>query len=529
METYNIKLFAHGVPNGQDIWGDPNADAKYIEAFYGRQSNVPSQMLLEVMQFGSATNSYYTYFRYGNFQEKSGRTGGYFALTIRINYYYADIQNIYNLLEAAFNKYILGTVLEQTKGGFRFLVSQLNQANDNLKDLETELKRYLMQFSSNADFVSLSGFMSNGQNEFGKINLLEATAPAVINHVKSTGKISVSPFHQSLKEQQIIHKMNADIQTANKDAQQQIADIKQKAQDEMTAIQNRAKQEVQSAIKEKEDGINAIRNKYKNADRTISQLHSQIEAANKQVSSLTSQVNEINNELQNMERYKTMYEDVQSKLEKSNKVLSEIKRNLSGLSSIAEILGISSVGNGHSTPKKKETPKKKLGFMSVIKKLYPLTSFFVMIILVGIVGVTLPKSCTSSYNSDTAKLMVAKDNKISELEKQLEEQQELLSKSHTPYSDDKNTETTAPQKLLHRIFADAKIDVAGISNSTPMRVARTYQVSLKNVNTDKIGEWKSDDFVVSKQGIMPKHAGACKINYIVDNEVVITRTIDVAQ
>ena len=50
--AYNIKLFVHGVPNGQDIWGNPGADAKYIEAFYGRKSNVASQMILEVMQFG---------------------------------------------------------------------------------------------------------------------------------------------------------------------------------------------------------------------------------------------------------------------------------------------------------------------------------------------------------------------------------------------------------------------------------------------------------------------------------------------
>ena len=59
--AYNIKLFVHGVPNGQDIWGNPGADAKYIEAFYGRKSNVASQMILEVMQFGGETNAYYTY------------------------------------------------------------------------------------------------------------------------------------------------------------------------------------------------------------------------------------------------------------------------------------------------------------------------------------------------------------------------------------------------------------------------------------------------------------------------------------
>ena len=105
MATSNIKLYAHGVPNGQDIWGNPGADIQYIEAFYGRRSSIPSQVFLEIMKFDGEIYSYYTYFRYGNFQEKEGRSGGYFALTLRVNYYYVDIQNIYNLLEASFNKY----------------------------------------------------------------------------------------------------------------------------------------------------------------------------------------------------------------------------------------------------------------------------------------------------------------------------------------------------------------------------------------------------------------------------------------
>ena len=155
--AYNIKLFVHGVPNGQDIWGNPGADAKYIEAFYGRKSNVASQMILEVMQFGGETNAYYTYFYYNDkIQDKQNRTGGYFALTLRINYYYADVQNIYNLLEAAFNKYIIGSVLEYTAGGgCRFLVSQLNQANENFLALEKELVHYLMQFSTTISFRSV--------------------------------------------------------------------------------------------------------------------------------------------------------------------------------------------------------------------------------------------------------------------------------------------------------------------------------------------------------------------------------------
>ncbi|MDE5550631.1 MAG: hypothetical protein K2I99_04680, partial [Bacteroidaceae bacterium] len=245
-----IKLYTHGVPNGQSIWGNPDADAQYIETFYGRKSSVPSQMLVEVMQFAGKTNAYYTYFCHGNFQDNGGRPGGYFALTLRINHYYKDIQNIYNLLEAAFNKFIIGSVLERTNDGYRFLIPQLNQKDKLFKDLENELTHYLTQFSSDNDFVSLGGFKSNGQNECGTINLLEATPSVVIQRVKSTGKTSVSPLYPSSREQQIIDKCNNKIQTIKADAQQQKAIMEQKMQNDMATIQSRTNQKLQATNSE---------------------------------------------------------------------------------------------------------------------------------------------------------------------------------------------------------------------------------------------------------------------------------------
>lgn len=140
--NYDIKLYVHGVPYGQDIWGElRDDDRRYLETFYGRQANAHAQMLLEVMRLGDETNSYYTYFQNSNIKGNNGRPGSYFALTIRINYYYADIKNIYNLLEEAFNKYIVGTILEQTQTGYCFVVSRLNQKSDNcLRPLEREIE-----------------------------------------------------------------------------------------------------------------------------------------------------------------------------------------------------------------------------------------------------------------------------------------------------------------------------------------------------------------------------------------------------
>lgn len=534
--AYNIKLFVHGVPNGQDIWGNPGADAKYIEAFYGRKSNVASQMILEVMQFGGETNAYYTYFYYNDkIQDKQNRLGGYFALTLRINYYYADVQNIYNLLEAAFNKYIIGSVLEYTTGGgCRFLVSQLNQANENFMALEKELEHYLMQFSSNKDFVALSGFKSNGQNECGTINLLEAASNVVSSHVKSTGKISVSALHPTSKEQQIIKKMNDEVQAANTNAQQQIAAAQQKAQ-----------QDIQTAQRDKEQGIQAVKNEYKDADKTISQLRAQIDKANKNNAQLTSQVNDLNLKLQNAQAYKTKYDESQKRLAKLEELVEKIKNNLSGLSGISELLGISSVGGNiygsrHSGGRK--TEEHSHGFESFIKKIHPFMDFFVMLILLLIIGVTLPKSCESKDTKLAGWLPFGGDKK--EVVDQKEHEQETSTPGDSEDSEDEEDfeSTGGPagviQETLESLrtkYPNAKIDVSNIweAKGQFMQVSSgaNYTLSIKGVTEDLHGEWVYDpqDFYIQDGNIIPLHAGSCRIVYKVNGIEFLDRTITVKQ
>lgn len=447
MATYNIKLYAHGVPNGQSIWGKLDTDAQYIETFYGRKSSVPSQMLVEVMQFDGKTNSYYTYFRHGNFQDNGGRPGGYFALTLRINHYYRDIQNIYNLLEAAFNKFIIGSVLEQTNDGYRFLISQLNQKDELFKDLENELEHYLMQFSDDKDFIPLGGFKSNGQNECGTINLLEATPSVVIQRVKSTGKISVSPLHPSSKEQQIINECQNKLRTIQNDAKQQIATIKQKAQDDIATIQSSTKREAQTTIAE-------------------------------------------------YQAYKTKYENAQAELDKANKVIIDIKRGLD--------ISLRNVQFPYHNDD--DTPKRSSGFMNVVKKLHPFIDFFLMLLLIGMVSITsVSKSCHSGEMPDTS-----------------------------PHSD--TTTVTSPKQELEvkeeqedsLKYTNAKIDIAEIDKNTPMRVGKTYTVSLKGVLDElATGTWKADSFTISGNSITPKYSGKCTIKYVVNNKVVKSRLLDV--
>lgn len=308
---YDIKLYAHGVPDGQDIWGNKDASATYIETFYGRRSNVESQMFIEVKHCAGQVNVYYTYYKCGNILEKGGRSGSYFALTLRINFYYAYVQNIYNLLEAAFNKFMLGTVLNSTGDGYRFKVSRFSEADNVLETLEKEMEHYLMQFSIDSDFIPLNGFKYNSQNEGKKLNLLEAIPSIVTNSVKSEGKISISSLYPSSKEQHIIQKKDAEIQDVKSNARKQIEDAKKESQ-----------QKVQIAQRDKEDVIE----KYKNADNENRQLISQLDQTKADNANLKTQNNQIDNELKNAKEKEKRFEQ---ELARKNKILSDIKSCIS--------------------------------------------------------------------------------------------------------------------------------------------------------------------------------------------------------
>jgi len=485
--NYDIKLYAHGVPKGQSAWGVGTLENNYIDSFYGRKSNVPVQMLAEVKQFGSSTNCYYTYLRTENVCDSDGRSGSYVALTLCINYYYADIRNIYNLLDAAYNKFIIGSVVGVSGNTTKYLISDFQQANAVLKSLEQEIKNYLMQFSSDSDFISLNGFKANGQNEPSIVNILECDTNTIANHVKKNSSISVSAFHQSLREQQIIQKKNAEVNAANSQAQQQINAAQQNAQRDINAARSQAKQEITAAQRDKEASIQAIRNEYKDADKTISQLRSQNDKANKEISRLSSQVNDLNVKYQNAQAYKAKYEASQGRLEKAEELINEIKKNLSGLRRLFELLGISSVGTkvdgGYSDEDRKDNNSR---VMSCIEKMHPLIDIFVMVILLGIIGFTLPKSCGNSGKP----LSSNNDKQKIEQQTSIEPQDKTDNGKDAGATDDvQNFQMTL--QSLKDLCPDAKIDVSGINEgqNSFMRVDRKYMFSVKGAANDLNGEW----------------------------------------
>lgn len=372
--NYDIKLYAHGVPKGQRTWGVAGYDNNYIESFYGRKSDVSVQMLVEVKQFGSKANCYYTYLRLDNIKDSSGRAGSYFALTLRLNYYYADILNMYNLLDAAYKKFITGTILETANDGSRYLISDFAQSNKVLTDLEEEIKKYLMQFSKDSDFVPLSGFKANSMSGADSVYLLDCEGKNVANHVKANGNISVSPLYPSSREQRTIQKMKDEIMVVNANAKQQIVAVQQKAQTDIQNIQSQTTENIKAARRERDEGIQTAQKELKLA-------------------------------LQ----YKDMYGNAQFQLEEANKKLEGI-RYILGQDVQVRMPGMSRAR--HSSPhadirrnwRSEEEPadaveSKSLFMKAGKKKIYLISVIIIVLVIIGGV-LACRKTCSPDSNSD---------------------------------------------------------------------------------------------------------------------------------
>lgn len=488
----DVKLYAHGVPSGQSLWGIDKDDSHYIESFYGRKHNEPIEMFVEVHQFSNAQYCYYTYIRKENVVGNSGRTGSYFALTVRINYCYADIKNIYNVLDAAFNKFIVGQhIVDITGNTIKYKISNFAEADSILNDLEKEIIHYLEQFSSNHDFIPLVGFKANGSNGTEFVNLLECDENLVVK-LKNGVSLSISCLHCTKREAKIIKEKEDKVAEVSRNASQQIMDIKQKAQ-----------KDIDAANKEKKHSIETIRNQYKNVDVTISSLKEINENLTSQIKNLEDSEKRLKKEIENTKNNREDYSKIKKELEKKKILLNEIKDTFSKLNLKAE-----EEQTSNNEPREEPVDKKNPTTKSIVGLLNLCLTVVVLVVLIVFIGINLSGD---------------KENRNFEIKSNYSNKKE---------SDTVVEENTTLQELFYQLkelYPNAIINIERISRSNPMKCdGSSYIVNLKNLDDILNGEWVSKDFeIISGDEIIPKHSGECEISYIVGNDTLVTRTIDV--
>lgn len=188
MTFFNI--IVHGVPDGQKVWSsDPLKQKGYIEAFYQTEPGTPETLFqVEARVEGDERVCYYHYLKCRDIQAKDGRAGSYFGFTLRTDAMCADLPLLFHRMDEVFRTDLLNTVLAATPNGYRHLVSDYAERNNELDTLVKEFSMWLSKPRIKELFGTLPQF-PGAKQKYGIVNLEDFSVKQAVSDVLSKGFI----------------------------------------------------------------------------------------------------------------------------------------------------------------------------------------------------------------------------------------------------------------------------------------------------------------------------------------------------
>lgn len=188
MTSFNIIL--HGVPDGQKVWSsDPLKQKGYIDAFYQPEPGAPETLFqVEARVEGNERVCYYHYLKYRDIQAKDGRGGSYFGFTLSTDALCADLPLLFHHMDEVFHTAILNTVLAATPNGYKHLVADYAERNNELDTLVEEFSMWLIKARIKELFGPLPQFPGAKQKSV-VLNLEDFSADQAVSDVLSKGFI----------------------------------------------------------------------------------------------------------------------------------------------------------------------------------------------------------------------------------------------------------------------------------------------------------------------------------------------------
>lgn len=174
METKDMAIAISGVPKGQDFYGDEPV-ANYAKGLY-RPDYTLAKHNLFIINVREEEGKYYFYYSYliPNTSDSDKRSGGYFALTLKVKEHYCeDLSRLYQLFKQGCDKKVTEVFLNKDK---KFLINAFASRKDKCEELIKLFKRQLASDFSNS-FTKL-------ENNSGKIKTDGSTLQ---RHVSENG------------------------------------------------------------------------------------------------------------------------------------------------------------------------------------------------------------------------------------------------------------------------------------------------------------------------------------------------------
>ena len=201
----NYNFYVHGVPYGQDIWGDGN-DREVVKSYYNGDQNEQVRFVIDILP--SKGKVFYSYLIAHNVFDNGSRPGSYFAMTLAVEGHFCkDTSNLYDLFDQVFNKYC-NKILTSQSSSFKYKIRSFADISKDLEEMEAIVYKTLANSFSN-DFELINLTQIKGNNGSIQYNIKDVDSPTFFDSFRRYLKVIITLDYPT--RDQIIDNINKQI------------------------------------------------------------------------------------------------------------------------------------------------------------------------------------------------------------------------------------------------------------------------------------------------------------------------------
>ncbi|MBO5816507.1 MAG: hypothetical protein J6R26_00970 [Paludibacteraceae bacterium] len=255
----DVEILLHGVPNGQDYYG-PKEEQKQTETFYTK-SNESIKFVIETKKVGSANYVYYTYLRYKGVIGAGGRTGSYLGITLRLDEYYTDVAHVYNMLDMAFKKFIVGSLMVANGDTCKYTCQDFASKKSEIDQLVQGIIQMIQTTWVTSKSTKIDNTFIKPVTSVPSYNIADITPKLILDAIKKHAKVNISPDYKS----------NLEI-----DCEKKMADVEGRI--------NAALSEKDKVLEQRNTTITSLNNTLSSKQLHIEKLEKDLQAKNSELS-----------------------------------------------------------------------------------------------------------------------------------------------------------------------------------------------------------------------------------------------------
>lgn len=184
----NYNFYVHGVPYGQDIWGDGN-DREVVKSYYNGDQNEQVRFVIDILP--SKGKVFYSYLIAHNVFDNGSRPGSYFAMTLAIEGHFCkDTSNLYDLFDQVFNKYC-NKILTSQSSSFKYKIRSFADISKDLEEMKSIVYKTLANSFSN-DFEPINLTQIKGNNGSIQYNIKDVDSPTFFDSFRRYLKVIIT-------------------------------------------------------------------------------------------------------------------------------------------------------------------------------------------------------------------------------------------------------------------------------------------------------------------------------------------------